>query len=229
MLLIRGFAHFDLHIFLQRIYVPLLLPLCDVVFVPFFAARLLGAVWQATYYQRTVYVRYSMHAYLLLRALWAVLSISVRYLINLHNEIRDSRYLIGTELTNRPSARAVPVAPPAIAAAPEIAAAPTVDAVPEIAPAQSPELSTQDNTHKAKAEAELDEYKDQLQGLRQEHQKLEADSAQLEEAKEVNQDLVVQAQLEMPGAEFPAEPQENDTAAAEVKDEQDSAVQSEEA
>ena len=43
LLLIRGVEHFDLRLFWQRIYVPLLLPLCDVVLVPFCLARLAGA------------------------------------------------------------------------------------------------------------------------------------------------------------------------------------------
>jgi len=100
MLLIRGFAHFDLKLFISRIFLPLLIPLCDVVFISFFAARALGMVLDASYEYRTIYVRYSLHTYLLLKIVIKVSVAAVKYLINLHNEIRDSRYLIGTELTN---------------------------------------------------------------------------------------------------------------------------------
>lgn len=111
MVLIRGFAHFDLKLFISRIFLPLLIPLCDVVFVSFFVARALGVALDASYEWRTIFVRFSLHSYILLKIVIIVSVAAVKYLVNLHNEIRDSRYLIGTELTNlnRPNRVAEPL------------------------------------------------------------------------------------------------------------------------
>jgi hypothetical protein len=131
LLLIRGVEHFDLRLFWRRIYVPLLLPLCDVVLVPFCLARLAGGAldalptehwllrlaWRwlavptpaaspaaARYLLRTALSRFAMHLALLLRALWTAAAQTVGLAVRLHGEVRDRRFLVSTELANRSAA-----------------------------------------------------------------------------------------------------------------------------
>lgn len=101
MLLIRGFAHFDLHIFLHRVYLPMLLPLCDAVFVPFCLGRLVSMYVGQDYILRTATARFSLHACAVLWLLVRLVSYAAMFLVKVHNEIRDTRYLVATELTNR--------------------------------------------------------------------------------------------------------------------------------
>jgi hypothetical protein len=100
MLLMRGFLHFDLQHFLQKIFLPIVLPLLDLACIPFFCARLAGC-FVSSYMLRTLFVRLSGHGYILLRCVFYLLFNSLNYLVTLHNEIRDSRYLVGTQLANR--------------------------------------------------------------------------------------------------------------------------------
>jgi hypothetical protein len=149
MLIIRGFAHFDLFLFWQRIFVPMVLPLCDVVLIPLCIGRIAGLYsppqWLALvtawmppqwisrigsqsrwlssivhmtahatkhitgssnqlYLWRTLAARFSMHIYLLVRVSVQATYQTVAYAVHVHNEIRDRRFLIGTELTNRATA-----------------------------------------------------------------------------------------------------------------------------
>lgn len=149
MLIIRGFAHFDLILFWQRIFVPMVLPLCDVVLIPLCIGRIAGLYsppqWLALvtawmppqwirrigsqsrwlsgivhmtahatkhitgssnqlYLWRTLAARFSMHIYLLVRVSVQATYQTVAYAVHVHNEIRDRRFLIGTELTNRATA-----------------------------------------------------------------------------------------------------------------------------
>lgn len=100
MLMIRGFQNFEFHHFFFKVYLPIVIPLMDLVCIPFFLARWVG-MYSESYLIRTLLVRYSMHIYIGLRCLWSLLCTLVQYLVNLHNEIRDTRYLLGTELANR--------------------------------------------------------------------------------------------------------------------------------
>jgi hypothetical protein len=107
MMTIRGFAHFQLDHFMSKIFWPLAGPLADLVFVPFFLSRFAG-MFIESYLMRTLLVRVSMHIYLLVRLTVFLSTAAFNYLITLHNEIRDSRFLIGVELSNR----VIPPPPP---------------------------------------------------------------------------------------------------------------------
>lgn len=99
-IIIRGFAQFDATHTLKMVVLPTILALMDFVAVPFFAARLC-TMFLPSYMWRTLVVRFSYHTYIALRLCAHLATRLVEYLVRLHNEIRDSRYLIGTRLTNR--------------------------------------------------------------------------------------------------------------------------------
>ena len=101
LILMRGFAQFDALHSLKHVVLPALLLLLDLLLVPYFAARLLSATLVKSYLLRIVLARYCYHAYILLRGAVYVLHTGFSYLVKLHNEVRDSKYLIGTKLTNR--------------------------------------------------------------------------------------------------------------------------------
>lgn len=100
MTIIRGFAHFDFLHFMKHVFAPVTIPLLDMVCFPFFISRFAGA-FTDNYVIRTALVRFSLHGWITLRLLYSGLKSLVKRIISLHNEIRDTRYLVGTELTNR--------------------------------------------------------------------------------------------------------------------------------
>lgn len=96
----RGFVNFDGNFVCFQILVPVMIALLDALLVPFFVSRLLCTVVES-YQTQTLLVRMAFPSYFLVRIL-AVVGVRVYVaLAKLHNEIRDSRYLLGTELTNR--------------------------------------------------------------------------------------------------------------------------------
>ena len=100
MLIIRGFERFDAHAAIFHIVAPVTMRLMDMLLVPHFLARVAG-IFAPTYMARSLMVRFAVHAYLAVHIVgWGVVSLQ-RYLVSLHNEIRDERYLVGTRLTNR--------------------------------------------------------------------------------------------------------------------------------
>lgn len=102
-ILIRGFAQFDAATTLRRVIVPVVARLLDFLLVPYFLARL-ACLFLQSYLLRTVLVRFSIHIYITVRVLIFAARHVYLYLTTLHNELRDSRYLIGTKLTNREKA-----------------------------------------------------------------------------------------------------------------------------
>jgi hypothetical protein len=100
MVLIRGFANFDAATCLTRIVLPVTLHLLDLLLTPYFLARC-ACVFTSSYMVRTVMMRYCYHAYITVGCLGYVGYRTVAALVKLHNEVRDSKYLIGTKLTNR--------------------------------------------------------------------------------------------------------------------------------
>ncbi len=100
MVVIRGFAQFDAAASLQRVVCPVLLHLLDLLLVPYFFARCLCLV-TPSYYVRTLMLRYCFHVYIATLGLGHVGYHVIVAIVKLHNEVRDSKYLIGTKLTNR--------------------------------------------------------------------------------------------------------------------------------
>lgn len=100
MLLIRGIVLFDATNCIQRIILPVMVVLLDFLLVPYFTARV-ACMFIQSYFLRVILVRYCYHTYIVIRALCYLVYSLTTYLIALHNEIRDTKYLIGTTLTNR--------------------------------------------------------------------------------------------------------------------------------
>jgi len=99
-IMIRGFAQFDALSALKNVLLPVITALLDFILIPFFFSRMF-CMLTTSYLLRTKIVRYSIHTYLLCIVLWKVVCRACTYVASLHNEIRDSRYLIGTKLSNR--------------------------------------------------------------------------------------------------------------------------------
>jgi hypothetical protein len=80
---------------------PMIAQLLDYLCIPYFLSRVLGLILDSSYQTKTLLVRYSFLAYFAFRI--SLLAAAYVYGIfkRWYNDIRDSRYLIGTELTNR--------------------------------------------------------------------------------------------------------------------------------
>jgi hypothetical protein len=99
LVLLRGLAHFDLRHFLRKVLLPLLLPLLDLLTPSYLLPRILPST--VPYATRAIVARYAVHSCLAVYAALCSLRQLVSYVIALHTEIRDSRYLLVTQLTNR--------------------------------------------------------------------------------------------------------------------------------
>jgi len=99
-IMIRGFVQFDALSALKNVLFPVIRTLLDFILIPFFFSRLFCTL-ATSYLLRTKIVRYSIHAHILCIVLWKLACKTCSYVASLHNEIRDSRYLIGTKLSNR--------------------------------------------------------------------------------------------------------------------------------
>jgi hypothetical protein len=100
MVVIRGFAQFDASLCLRRIVIPVTLRLLDLLLTPYCLARC-ASVLTSSYVVRTAMVRYCYHAYIIAWVASFGAFRAVAVLVKLHNEVRDSKYLIGTRLANR--------------------------------------------------------------------------------------------------------------------------------
>lgn len=100
MAIIRGFAQFDAGLALRRIVLPVTLRLLDLLLMPYLLARC-ACVLTSSHLVRTLMVRFCYHAYIGFWVLAYGAYHAVAVLVRLHNEVRDSKYLIGTKLTNR--------------------------------------------------------------------------------------------------------------------------------
>ena len=100
-ILLRGFDLVNFNFTLHGVILPLMINLLDHLLVPYCAARLIGLFYLDSYPLRTLIMRYSFLIYFLLRATVASYGFVKEKIIKLHNDIRDSRYLLGTELNNR--------------------------------------------------------------------------------------------------------------------------------
>jgi hypothetical protein len=91
----------DLWAAIRDVVVPVTIKLLDLLVTPFFIARVLGAVLTSSYGLQTFLVRHSFAAYLASQLAGHVCGALKRQLRAVYEEIRDSRYLVGTELTNQ--------------------------------------------------------------------------------------------------------------------------------
>lgn len=96
-----GFSRIDLTFILRFIMAPIFLFILDNLVVPYFLARTLGLLLTQSYFLRTALMRYSFLAYFSYKLQRLVRGHIRANLSKAHTEILDSRYLIGTELSNR--------------------------------------------------------------------------------------------------------------------------------
>jgi len=109
----RGLAGIDARYITVEIIVPAVLFLLDFLLTPFFVARVAG-LFVSSYAVQTALVRHSFALYAALRVSAVATDKVCTYVASLYNEIRDSRYLVGTELTNltvRPAEPRSPASP----------------------------------------------------------------------------------------------------------------------
>ena len=99
--LMRGFEGVEFLWIMREIMLPIAFMLLDHIIFPYFAARLLCLLGKQSYLQRTLTVRFSFAVYLTMKLAWMGLGKLQAAIVKVHNEIRDSRYLLGTELKNR--------------------------------------------------------------------------------------------------------------------------------
>lgn len=97
----RGFLGVEFFVILRNIILPIIVALLDMILIPYFVARMICLASDWNYLQRSLIVRFSFACYVGMRACWFGLVSLKTKILSMHNEIRDSRYLLGTELKNR--------------------------------------------------------------------------------------------------------------------------------
>ena len=98
-----GFERIDLFFVLQEVIGPILTQLLDHLLVPLCLSKVIGAaLFPADYFRRSIILRFSFLIYFGLIMALRVLKLALFTVIRIHNEFRDSRYLLGTELANNP-------------------------------------------------------------------------------------------------------------------------------
>mmetsp|Transcript_13517 Transcript_13517/g.20306 ORF Transcript_13517/g.20306 Transcript_13517/m.20306 type:complete len:1060 (-) Transcript_13517:77-3256(-) len=96
-----GFSGVDFTFILVEIICPILMFLIDRLVLPYFFARILGLACVDSYAYRTLVMRFSFPLYFVSQFVFMGIARVKHAVINLHNDIRDSMYLLGTELKNR--------------------------------------------------------------------------------------------------------------------------------
>lgn len=93
---------------MTELMIPIMVLLLDYLLIPYFSSLLLLriCVWADTtldYAVQTLIARYSYAIHLLLRICCYMLACAISYAQKRLDAIRDARYLLARELTNRPS------------------------------------------------------------------------------------------------------------------------------
>lgn len=96
----QGVTNIDLHFVFLDILSPLMVMCLDHLLVPYFLSRTICFYIQS-YEMQTIVTRYSFLIYFLIFKLFDSVKAAFNYFRGFYNQVRDSRYLIGTELTNR--------------------------------------------------------------------------------------------------------------------------------
>ena len=95
-----GFEKSDFVFILTSIILPVTFWLLDFLLMPYFIARFM-CYFTSSYALQTNLVRYSYVTYLLVRILHKLSKLVYGRLMILHDDVRDSKYLLGQELRNR--------------------------------------------------------------------------------------------------------------------------------
>jgi hypothetical protein len=95
-----GIERIDVAFIFGEVITPIALQLLDQLLVPYFLGKLVGLFF-ADYLLKSCLMRFAYVAYLAFRLLCRMAAFVVRLIVRIHNEFRDARYLLGTELANR--------------------------------------------------------------------------------------------------------------------------------
>jgi hypothetical protein len=98
-----GIAGVNSYQILRDIIFPVLFLLLDHTLTPYFFSRVLGAVYasgDSSTLLQSLIIRYCYASYILLKLVLAACGYFADHLRKVHDDIRDSRYLVGQELAN---------------------------------------------------------------------------------------------------------------------------------
>jgi len=96
----QGLTRIDTVFILTDIICPIVINMLDLLIIPYFIARIFCFMIQS-YSVQTLIIRFSFLVYVLVKLIQYGFGTLHSFLVKVHNEIRDSRSLVGTELTNR--------------------------------------------------------------------------------------------------------------------------------
>lgn len=97
----QGITHIDFTFVLREILFPVIWNLLEFLAVPYVLGRVIGLVVTTDYDTRSLIMRLSFVTYMCILLAYDAWGIMKSSIVKLHNDIRDARYLVGTELTNR--------------------------------------------------------------------------------------------------------------------------------
>jgi hypothetical protein len=97
----NGIANINFRMILLEVIWPIFKYFGDVYFVSYFMSRSVGfLLFFSSYKTRNMLVRFSFACFVFLRILWKGILLMRVHVAKVYNEVRDSKYLIGLELTN---------------------------------------------------------------------------------------------------------------------------------
>lgn len=107
--MVLGFANIDIYYIVKEIFIPIILNLMDMIIFPFAISKIIIILMlncgieelNISYETQNLIVRFSYVGYVVFLVIKNLLKKCYKNLVNVYNEIRDSRYLVGIELSNR--------------------------------------------------------------------------------------------------------------------------------
>ena len=109
-IVMRGFAQFDAWYCIRSVIIPVSLRLLDYSLVPYLVSLTIQKGANHFFFIPVAYVpfidhfhHWRYHVYVALRIVLFTCETTYKYIIRIHRQVRDSKYLIGTQLHNRPN------------------------------------------------------------------------------------------------------------------------------
>ena len=109
-IVMRGFAQFDAWYCIRSVIIPVSLRLLDYSLVPYLVSLTIQKGANHFFFIPVAYIpfidhfhHWRYHVYVALRIVLFTCETTYKYIIRIHRQVRDSKYLIGTQLHNRPN------------------------------------------------------------------------------------------------------------------------------
>lgn len=109
-IVMRGFAQFDAWYCIRSVIIPVSLRLLDYSLVPYLVSLTIQKGANHFFFIPVAYIpfidhfhHWRYHVYVALRIVIFTCETTYKYIIRIHRQVRDSKYLIGTQLHNRPN------------------------------------------------------------------------------------------------------------------------------